>query len=261
MFTLGSFLLLLLGVIFFFVFMGWNFYSLPEKLDGASPEKDSVAADSVTVRSDSAEQKFTWTKISPTEFRDSLFRYQLTLDHSADTSHPAVKRIDIYRNGEQQPFQSIFPSPENQTDYRQGTLEIEDMNFDGYNDFRVFASAYINGCAQYQFWLYDPASGKFKENAALEKTFDAFFDAKEKQVHSVQNMTDSPFNEIRECFRWENGKLVLQHSETCDGFDTLYTLTMQKRIDGKLVTRSHDYHPDPPYTQYGEVIYRWEEMR
>ncbi|HTL81534.1 MAG TPA: hypothetical protein VL651_07510 [Bacteroidia bacterium] len=274
--TIGCLLLLIAVSLIFIVWIGWRVLHAPvppkpandslhrvdslRKVDSLQ-KKDSLAkADSIgNTKSTRRKSDF----LQP-YFSDSLFSFHVLYDSSKNYDGEwwfTIRRVDItdpYANV----IQNVRPRDlDNFYRYSEGQFIMEDMNFDGYDDFRIKAGAYVNGCATYLCWLYDPAKKKFMENAELEGTFDPEFDPKEKLVYSIQNMTDSPFNEIRKCFSWGNGKLVLQHSEVCDyGPNNSTLITMTKRIQDKLVTRKHVY-ADAPITQTGQVIYNWDEMK
>ncbi len=63
-------------------------------------------------------------------------------------------------------------------------LELLDMNFDGYTDVRLIESRPAGPNLPYLNWLYDPASGKFVESAALNAITAPRFDADKRELRS-----------------------------------------------------------------------------
>jgi len=98
---------------------------------------------------------------NPPQFTFKLIGQAEAEEHLNEMS--SVKRIEIYQNQEIYPFQTIkglnmqlFADDEG--------FETQDMNFDGYQDFRIG-----NATQSHYYFLFDPQQQRFVRNLALEK--------------------------------------------------------------------------------------------
>lgn len=121
------------------------------------------------------------------------------------------------------------------------TTVVEDMNFDGFRDFRVQAETPAGPNIPYYCFLWEPKSGKFVHSKALDFVTSPEFDQKAKLVRSSNR--DSAASYIEEAYKFENGKLTLMESTVTEYAESpdpaqpnklLKTVTSKKRIDGKM---------------------------
>jgi hypothetical protein len=220
------------------------------------PAKDTVIA-KVPIRKE--------PDFLPKEIHDSLFSFRIVYDSvqvDGGYWYHRIRSISIYRVADQKKIQTVAPPEPFDVPTYLPAFEVEDMNFDGYADFRALSFMMIRGQLFYDFWLYNPAKGKFETSIALGNLWDAEFDHETKTVTSNQRLV-GPFDVINEVYTWEEGKLVLQHREESQGNPfggEDGDITMIKRIDGKFVERSKHFDTIP-ITPYGSVIFDWEKLK
>jgi hypothetical protein len=84
---------------------------------------------------------------------------------------------------------------------------VEDMNFDGYRDIRMFLPGAHTIMSYYTCWLYDPATKLFVKEDKLEELPNLSFDAGTKEIVSMwmAGCCDNGIN----TFKYIDGKLVL----------------------------------------------------
>lgn len=202
----------------------------------------------------------------PTEIHDSLFSFEIAYDSTKDGIGEwknFVKSIAVFRFSDHKKIQAVVPTEKWQFTSSIIPIVVEDMNFDGYNDFRVMTFRMTRGQTFHDFWLFDPKNGKFEADTFLSNNmWDVEFNHKEKTVISNQRLAGGPFNQINEVYSWENRKLILQHKEECDqnpfGEDAI--LTMTRWSNGKLIERTKHFDTIP-ISKTGQVIYNWEKLK
>jgi hypothetical protein len=94
---------------------------------------------------------------------------------------------------------------------------IEDMNFDGYDDFRVVSLTSTNLQCSYWFWFYDKDKKIFYRDTLYDRFEEISFDHKNKTVHSY--WTCCIGWGYHALYKWENGKLELIGEEEGDDLD------------------------------------------
>ncbi len=109
---------------------------------------------------------------------------------------------------------------------------LEDMNFDGNNDFRFLHSADYFG---YDCYVYKPATGQFVYDSALSNLVGPQFDQNQKLIYeNWQGFT----NKGTETFQYVTGKLTLIEEEEMKdvvGKDSTI-VTIKKLVNGKMET-------------------------
>jgi hypothetical protein len=272
LFTLGFFatVLILIGG-----FMAWCAYYFIVLFIGVSSVGTSLEdpADSLALKQPIDSTKEIAKKIiiegdeyHPNEIHDSLFSFRINYDSTKNgigewNNH--IKSVTIFRLPGREKIQTVVPPEIFSFESYQIPVIVEDMNFDGYNDFRTMSWFMTRGQTFYNFWLYDPAKGKFKADTFMSNNmWDVQFDHQAKTVTSNQRLAGGPFNHVNEVYAWENGKLILQHKEECDQNpfgDDVY-ITMTKRINGKLVERTKHFD-SIPLTKDWQVVYDWDKLK
>ena len=87
---------------------------------------------------------------------------------------------------------------------------IEDMNFDGINDFRIIAMLPPGPNIPYICFLWDKKSGKFVHAEFLDDITSPEFDSKTKTVTSSSRESANKYK--KDVYRYSGGKLVLVKS-------------------------------------------------
>ncbi len=158
----------------------------------------------------------------------------------------SIKLIHIYRTSDGKKIQTLDPGPNlamtHSDKIRARRFVVEDMNFDGHDDFRIVTWIYIRGQTLHSFWIYNPGKEKFEEDTNLAKTADVIFYPESKTVYSCMRMGCCYEHESK-LFTWENGVLVSQREEDVmmDFYDTTNSavfLTIRQRLGGQLKERS-----------------------
>lgn len=201
----------------------------------------------------------------PTEIRDSLFAlhiyYDSTKNGIGEWQHH-VKSVNVSYLADPTKKQTLLMPEVFPFESYHIPVVMEDMNFDGYSDFRVLDFVMMYGQSSYHYWLYNPVKDAFEPDTVLEKTSSPHFDPQTKTVFSSCRGA-GPFDEVNETFTWGEGKLVLQEREefiTKHDYQNTYIIAMTKRINGKLVERTGEF-AEPPITSTGQPIYDWEKLK
>src|SRR6185436_4148798 len=104
------------------------------------------------------------------------------------------------------------------------------------------------------FWLYDPQTGTFVYNDDLTRLENPDFDSETKKIRS-SGTTCAAGCGVSEIYTLEDGKLILQESETRDlTADGKYLKTViQKRRDGGMMEVSRTWESILPAAPNGPV--------
>ncbi len=155
-----------------------------------------------------------------------------------------VKSITIYPINDTTKKQVIIPDKNESawpwTDAnKEEKFILEDMNFDGNNDFRFLSSSdnFIYCC-----YVYQPSTGQFVKDTVLNKLVGAQFDQNQKLIYeNWQGLT----NKGTETFKYIDGKLTLiEEEETRDDISKkTTTVTLKKLVDGKMKVVSQVVSP------------------
>ena len=89
-------------------------------------------------------------------------------------------------------------------------IVIEDMNFDGINDFRIIAMLPPGPNIPYICFLWDKKSGKFVHAEFLDDITSPEFDSKTKTVTSSSRESANKYR--KDVYKYSGGKLVLVKS-------------------------------------------------
>ena len=144
-------------------------------------------------------------RISP-EYPPFIFRL-----YTKKTEKTTINRIRIFKKGvnEELVQEIIYPLPYFFEDAsRNFGLIIEDMNFDGYKDFRIRA---ISGGARNNpfsyCWIYDPVQHKYMLNEELEEIISPQVDHENKMITSRSN--GSSGISIQSFYKYVDGHIAL----------------------------------------------------
>ncbi|HEY6159821.1 MAG TPA: hypothetical protein VI112_01320 [Bacteroidia bacterium] len=146
---------------------------------------------------------------------DSDFAFVLR----ADTGEGwiAVRRVTVYRLPRWEKIQTITLPENNVQDFGEGPFLIEDMNFDGHDDFRVVSITTTNFQRSFWFWFYDEDKHIFYRDTIYDGFPEISFDHKNKTVHYYSTCCIGWGS--HGLYKWENGKLTLIGEEEGDDLD------------------------------------------
>lgn len=120
-------------------------------------------------------------------------------------------------------------------------VEFEDMNFDGYLDFRVQAWIPAGPNTPYLYWLWDPKSASFISNTSLEEITSPVFDAKNQTIQS--NVRESAASYSDNTYKYINGipVLVKRIERKADADKKVWHITIKEMLNQQLkVTGQYD---------------------
>ena len=108
------------------------------------------------------------------EFNKSGFSFYLTKD--CKIGECKISKIIVFKNGEF--IQEIIPTENNFSSFmnNESIMEIEDMNFDSYIDFRIIKSIPAEYPFPYLYWMYNDKTELFEKNIDYEKIISPTFD-------------------------------------------------------------------------------------
>ena len=108
-------------------------------------------------------------------------------------------------------------------------FQIEDMNFDGYLDFRLIEFLPMTPNIPYLFWLFDPKTREFVRNLDLQKMTFPEFDANKKLI--ISSWKDQGHASGTDYYQWIENKpvLVRQVLQEYSGYG-LYQQTIKERV-------------------------------
>lgn len=181
-------------------------------------------------------------QISP-EYPPFIFRL-----YTKKTENTTINRIRIFKKGAKEELvqEIIYP-----LDYffedasRNFGLVIEDMNFDGYKDFRIRA---ISGGARNNpfsyCWIYDPVQHKYLLNEELEEIISPQVDHENKMITSRSN--GSSGISIQSFNKWVDGHIALikEIVENRREKDAIHITTKEWKISHLTITKYDE--PLPP---------------
>jgi len=113
-------------------------------------------------------------------------------------------------------------------------LRVVDANFDGYKDLQLLSNCGATGNCSYDFYLFDPAAGRFVHNGFLSNLTTPLFEASTKQVITSSN--GSAWDWQKETYQYQGGKYTLIRKEvsTSDRERRVVHLRTYERKNGKL---------------------------
>jgi len=118
---------------------------------------------------------------------------------------------------------------------KEAEIILEDLNFDGYLDFKVpiYYPGLAKGDYSYRYFIYYPEKRGFIQNTQLNEMGVVFFDAVRKEAQTID--ADGSGNEGTKYFRWQNEKLFLIKEERVYENDIYTHITSYKIENGKSV--------------------------
>lgn len=155
-----------------------------------------------------------------------------------------IDRIEIAREGEAEPFQSIDPVASRALpDMETNGFEMLDMNFDGYLDMRIIEFLPAGPNIPYLHWLWSPESGRFVSAGFLNELGYTEFDEEERTVFAPWRSSAAEMGE--DTYVYEAGKLK-QTGRTMRRYtdDGACTQTSYEAVDGQLIKSASGACPE-----------------
>jgi hypothetical protein len=163
---------------------------------------------------------------------DDRFIYHATVDSTDEEC--TAKSITITSRRDGAVIQTITPGdnshfcdmPADQV------FSLVDADFDGHNDIMLMQFLPASPNVPYYFWLYDPATGLFAEDSALETITSPEFDAETKSITSFwrSGCCDHGLS----TYRYINGSPTLvEEREEAAKLDHMET-TVRRLVKGKM---------------------------
>jgi hypothetical protein len=156
--------------------------------------------------------------------------------------HFAGKDDNSFGNLEiQQESGIVIQTIENETDpgavtpaTAQTVLQAVDANFDGYKDLQLLSNCGATGNYSYDFYLFDPASGRFVHNDFLTNLTSPSFDAATGQVTSSSNSSASDWE--TETYQHKDGQYTLIRKQTSEWDRDRHVVNLKtyERRNGRL---------------------------
>ena len=164
------------------------------------------------------------------------------LDNSAQ-----IQSILVYQNGQQVQSLPVCTTEHVPNTPPLGSLNMADLNFDGYYDLLLQTSKKddnLNFCV----FLYNPKTHRFDASPALSALVNPRPEPKDHTVTSFENQGCQGGCHQKKIYKWIKGNLQLVRVETqslmqmaaVNGPGCLYILTVQELRKGKMVQVSSD---------------------
>jgi hypothetical protein len=153
------------------------------------------------------------TTVSTTKFsyqiskksNPSLPVFKFVLSGIYDGMDYNAKNIKITKNNGTKLVQSILIKEARY--FEKNNIKLEDMNFDGYLDFRLVQFSTAGPNTPYHYYIWNIKQAKFVYNPTMSELLtSATFDKKSKTITTSNK--DGPGTFYTEKFRFQNGKLV-----------------------------------------------------
>ena len=139
------------------------------------------------------------------KYSDKNFNYLLALDTSYDSNlDSTIKSITIQDLKTKKVVQKIIIEENEFKRAGNGGFIIEDMNFDGYNDFRL-CSIRGNHATAYYYWIYNQSLKKFSRDTLMEVISSPYFDQKKRRIEVGWHVSGTFGSET---YKWVNKKVV-----------------------------------------------------
>jgi len=118
---------------------------------------------------------------------------------------------------------------------KEAEIVLQDLNFDGYLDFKVpiYYPGLAKGDYSFLYFIYSPQTLGFIDSKQLNELGVVFFDAVKKEAQTID--ADGSGNEGTQYYRWQNGKLFLVKEERVYENDSYTHFTYYKIENGKSV--------------------------
>ena len=129
--------------------------------------------------------------------------------------------------------------------YDQGSgFEVEDMNFDGYQDFRILTALGAGGNSSFIYYFWDNKRGQFILNNDLEYVTSPVFHPKTRTIDSWEHCSASCF--VKRNYEYLNHKLTLLIEEDVeyDEKSKLLNIIRTELVHGKYKVTKKKMDPE-----------------
>lgn len=174
------------------------------------------------------------------KFHDKKYSFILqrdsTLSDDSSQYNCTIKSIGIFELSSGKQLQNILID-DNSLACNMPPDEVfitEDINFDGWNDFRLLQFMPAAPNLPYYFWIFNSKKGSFERDTTLENITSPSFDSKLKIIQSAWR--DGCCTHGTDTYSYINGKIVLieQIVSEIDPDTNKETISKRKRINGKM---------------------------
>ncbi|MBP2642669.1 MAG: hypothetical protein H6Q67_556 [Firmicutes bacterium] len=171
-----------------------------------------------------------------------------------------VRKLEIIRADKpNEVFQKIiFPRTEigeYPSTIDSGGFTIEDMNFDGYKDFRLQQWITTGANTPYRYWIWNQATSQFILNNELEPITSPRMDYENKEI--VSYVRDGAARHIIITYKYIDGHILqTQMIQTeVDLPNNLIHITVERLKNGSTVTAKYDApYPGPSYSEIEQSL-------
>lgn len=175
-------------------------------------EKPVVSGTNFTMRCAYSHQSMPLTLVMNGTVDDS--------QHDSDTTTAKPATIAILAAGQLRQTLTVESDGVWLNSLQTEAFESVDLNFDGYDDLKVWTDTSAGPNSGYAFWLYDPAKGEFSRRDDLDgllSGFDVSVDLATKSVSTSARMSCCAW--AVDNYRWVNTRLVQISDEQSGALD------------------------------------------
>lgn len=179
-------------------------------------------------------------------FNDQNYSYHIIIHIDKKNEPPvqcSVKSMTVIRKSDKKVIQTIYPDNSYNCfdnfhikDSNVAVFMLDDINFDGYNDFMIIESfPVIPGyCKTYNFWIFNKLKQQFQQDTLIGFLSDPLIDHNSRLIKTIS--CGCCGDEISGIYKWENGVLVLiEETQSGQYFDfSKDRIITRKLINGKM---------------------------
>jgi hypothetical protein len=146
---------------------------------------------------------------SPKEERETVIVNPKLPPYIFETEHEGFTKVIIRISGGPKSYRGQTINAD--VDPHDNQLEVVDVNFDGYQDFRLHTDESPMGNDLYEYWIFDWKTGEFRDTGDFDNI--TGIDAAHKLLSSYSRLSES--EESTEYYKVQNGEPVeVKSSET-----------------------------------------------
>jgi len=150
-----------------------------------------------------------------------------------------IKKITIYEEGQKKPLQTITEVDPEADCEPLGMFSYfdEDINFDGYNDFKFTCWRGATGNEGFRYLIYNKVKKKFYFSRQFVYFTGINADQKRKVITSFRNQGFAGRIYVADTYKWIKGKLILIEEERqapSENDPNKFLKVKKKRIKGKM---------------------------
>jgi hypothetical protein len=151
-----------------------------------------------------------------------------------------IKKITVYQEGKAQPLQSLTDLDPNLECESLGTFSysVEDINFDGYLDFKFSCWRGVTGNEGFRYLIYDKNQKRFRYTGQFIDFSNIKADQNKKEITTFRKEGSAGMIYVAETYKWLNRKLTLMERETQQPIEedgNKFQRIKEKRVGGHMV--------------------------